>query len=78
VIIGRNQGVSLRFISSLQLQKSMSKGCKLYEILMLNDKGETEGIENLPVVHEFHDMFPEELPGFPLERVLEFIIDLIP
>ena len=26
VIIGRNQGVSLRFISSLQLQKSMCKG----------------------------------------------------
>jgi hypothetical protein len=30
VIVGRNQGVSLRFISSLQLHKSMHKGCKLY------------------------------------------------
>jgi hypothetical protein len=29
VIVGRNQGVSLRFISSLQLWKSMCKGCKL-------------------------------------------------
>jgi hypothetical protein len=35
VIVGRNQGVSLRFISSLQLQKSMRKGCKLYAILAL-------------------------------------------
>jgi hypothetical protein len=50
VIVGRNQGVSLRFISSLQLQKSMLKGCKLYSILALNDKGEEEGLENLPVV----------------------------
>jgi hypothetical protein len=34
VIVGRNQGVSLRFISSLQLHKSMHKGCKLYAILV--------------------------------------------
>jgi hypothetical protein len=26
VIVGRNQGVSLRFVSSLQLRKSMRKG----------------------------------------------------
>jgi hypothetical protein len=39
VIVGRNQGVSLRFISSLQLQKNMCKGCKLYAILALNEKG---------------------------------------
>jgi hypothetical protein len=50
VIVGRNQGVSLRFISSLQLQKSMCKGCKLYAILALNERGEVEGLENLPVV----------------------------
>jgi hypothetical protein len=37
--VGRNQGVSLRFISSLQLQKSMCKGCNLYAILVLNEKG---------------------------------------
>jgi hypothetical protein len=39
VIVGRNQGVSLRFVSSLQLQKIMRKGCKLYAILALNEKG---------------------------------------
>jgi hypothetical protein len=44
VIVGRNQGVSLRFISSLQLWKSMRKGCKLYAILVLNEKGVAEGL----------------------------------
>jgi hypothetical protein len=76
VIVGRNQEVSLRFISSLQLQKSMHKGCKLYPILALNDKGMVEGLENLLVVREFADVFPEELPGFPPERELEFTIEL--
>ena len=50
VIVGRNQRVSLRFISSLQLQKRMRKGCKLYEILALNKRGEEERLENLLVV----------------------------
>jgi hypothetical protein len=76
VIVGWNQGVSLRFISSLQLRKSMCKGCKLYVILALNEKGVVEGLEHLPVVREFVDVFPEELPGMPPERELEFTIDL--
>jgi len=76
VIVGRNQGVSPRFISSLQLRKSMRKGCKLYAILALNDKGVAKGLENLPVVREFVDLFPEEFPGMPPERELEFSIDL--
>jgi hypothetical protein len=78
VIVGQNQGVSLRFISSLQLQKSMRKGCKLYVILALNEKGVTEGLEHLLVVKEFADVFPEELPGMPPERELDFTIDLKP
>jgi hypothetical protein len=78
VIVGQNQGVSLRFVSSLQLQKSMCKGCKLYAILALNKKGVAEGLEHLPVVREFADIFPEELPGMPPERELEFTIDLKP
>jgi hypothetical protein len=39
VIVDRNQGVSLRFISSLQFRKSIHKGCKLYAILVLKREG---------------------------------------
>ena len=78
VIEGKNQGVSLRFISSLQLRKSMRKGCKLYAILALNEKGATEGPVHLPVVREFADVFLEELPGMLPEREMEFTIDLKP
>jgi hypothetical protein len=76
VIVGQNQGVSLRFISSLQLWKSMRKGCNIYVILTLNEKGVADGLEHLPVVREFVDIFPHELPGMPPERELEFNIDL--
>jgi hypothetical protein len=33
--------------------------------------------ENIPVIEEFMDVFPEELPGMPSERGVEFYIDLI-
>jgi hypothetical protein len=54
----------------------MRNWCKLYAILALNEKGVVEGLEQLLVVKEFVDVFPEELPGMLLERELEFAIDL--
>jgi hypothetical protein len=37
-----------------------------------------EPSEAMNVVSEFPDVFPEELPGMPPERKVEFVIDLIP
>jgi hypothetical protein len=54
----------------------MREGCNIYAILVLNEKGVAEGLEHLPVVKEFANVFPEELPGMSMERELEFTIDL--
>src|SRR3954449_11493010 len=35
-------------------------------------------LEDIPVVHDFPDVFPEELPGMPPDRCVEFIVDLMP
>ena len=37
-----------------------------------------EGIEKIPVVRDFQDVFPEELPGIPPAQAVEFVIDLKP
>jgi hypothetical protein len=34
--------------------------------------------DNICVVRDFPDFFPEELPGMPSEREVEFVIDLLP
>jgi hypothetical protein len=39
---------------------------------------EAKSIEDVPVVREYPDVFPEELPEMPPDRDIEFIIDLIP
>jgi hypothetical protein len=34
--------------------------------------------DNIHVVRDFPDVFPEELPGMPPDREVEFVIDLLP
>ena len=38
---------------------------------------EAKSLEEVPVVNEYPDVFPEELPGMPPDRDIEFVIDLI-
>nr|GEV03904.1 reverse transcriptase domain-containing protein [Tanacetum cinerariifolium] len=45
------------------------------ETLIIRDK---KRLENIPIVREFPDVFPEELRGLPPVHQVEFQIDLIP
>jgi hypothetical protein len=37
-----------------------------------------QSLEDIRVVCEYPDVFPEELPGMPPDRDVEFVIDLLP
>jgi hypothetical protein len=50
---------------------------QIYDLNVLN-VSPLEGIKNIPVIRDFQDVFPEELPGVPPVRVVEFVIDLKP
>ena len=39
---------------------------------------EAKSLEEVPVVNEYPDVFPEELLGMPPDRDIEFVIDLVP
>jgi hypothetical protein len=43
----------------------------------LNNLGATT-LEDVLVVCEYPDVFPEELPGLPPDRDVEFVIDIVP
>nr|GEV32754.1 reverse transcriptase domain-containing protein [Tanacetum cinerariifolium] len=45
---------------------------------VMEKKSDEKRLENIPVVREFPDVFPEELPGLSSVRQVEFQIDLIP
>ncbi|GJS87611.1 putative reverse transcriptase domain-containing protein [Tanacetum coccineum] len=42
------------------------------------DKSKGKQLNNVPIVRDFPEVFPEDLPGLPLARPVEFQIDLIP
>ncbi|GJV38036.1 putative reverse transcriptase domain-containing protein [Tanacetum coccineum] len=73
----------LTVISCLKAQEYMAKGSAqvfLAQIFRQERGGQVERkqIEDVPIVRDFPEVFPEDLPGLPPARSVEFQIDLIP
>ena len=69
--------VSVRQISTLQEKKCVRKGCNLFAVDIQDvDSNREQRIEYFPVLEEFKDVFPEEIPGLPLKRDLDFSVEL--
>ncbi|XP_019246490.1 PREDICTED: uncharacterized protein LOC109226146 [Nicotiana attenuata] len=66
-----------RFISYLKARKMIAKWC-IYHIVRVKDAdAEIPTLQSIPIVKEYADVFPDELPGIPLEREIDFGIDLL-
>ncbi|GJS84262.1 putative reverse transcriptase domain-containing protein [Tanacetum coccineum] len=78
---GRSKS-KLNIISCTKTQKYMEKGCQVYLAQVTSkkneDKSEEKRLEDVPIVREFPEVFPEDLPGLPPARQVEFQIDLVP
>ncbi|GKF43797.1 hypothetical protein Tco_0130349, partial [Tanacetum coccineum] len=44
----------------------------------VEDKSKRKRLEDAPIVREFPEVFPKDLPGLPPTRQVEFQIDLVP
>ena len=56
----------------------IAKDC-LYHVLRVEDlECENPSIETVPVVREFPEVFPNNLPQVPPKREINFGIDLLP
>ncbi|XP_042051490.1 uncharacterized protein LOC121796772 [Salvia splendens] len=75
-------GISMRkrksVISALQATTLMRKGCPVYLVYLNEEEKKDRKIKDVAIVREYPDVFPEELPGLPPDRQLEFTIDLEP
>ncbi|KAA3473836.1 DNA/RNA polymerases superfamily protein [Gossypium australe] len=65
-------------ISSLLTQKYLRKGYEAYLAIVMNAKETELRIELVPIVCEYPDVFPKEMPGLPPAREIEFGIELAP
>ncbi|GJV51001.1 putative reverse transcriptase domain-containing protein [Tanacetum coccineum] len=72
----------LNIISCTKAQEYLSKGCDVFLAHITtkeaNDKSKGKRLEDVPIVRDFPEVFPEDLPGIPPAQQVEFQIDLVP
>ncbi|GKC27915.1 hypothetical protein Tco_1035209, partial [Tanacetum coccineum] len=56
----------------------ISRGCQVFIAPVMEKKLDEKRQKNIPVVREFPEVFPEDLPGLPPVHQVEFQIDLMP
>ncbi|MFS7958928.1 putative transcription factor interactor and regulator CCHC(Zn) family [Helianthus anomalus] len=78
VVHGEKRETPLRIISCLKARKCLQKGCVAFLAHIVDKKAVEPKIEDIPVVREYPEVFPEDLPGLPPPRQVEFRIDLVP
>ena len=62
----------------MKASKLLCQWCMGYWRYAIDTKAKEAKAGNIPVVCEFEDVFPEELPGLLLQRKIDFGIELIP
>ena len=75
---GLRRELSSNMISSMTAQKMLRKGCQGYLAYVVETGKVGITLDEIPVVREFPDVFPDDIAGLPSEREVEFTIDLIP
>nr|GEW16594.1 putative reverse transcriptase domain-containing protein [Tanacetum cinerariifolium] len=73
----RNQS-RLKILSCIKARKYIENGCELFLAQVTGTVSKEKRVEDVPVVRDFPEVFPEDLPGLPPPRQVEFRIDLIP
>ncbi|GJS42320.1 putative reverse transcriptase domain-containing protein [Tanacetum coccineum] len=75
-------GSRLNIISCTKTQKYLLKGCHVFlahvTAKKAKDKLEEKRLKDVPIVRDFPEVFPEDLPGIPPTLQVEFKIDLVP
>nr|GEZ02926.1 putative reverse transcriptase domain-containing protein [Tanacetum cinerariifolium] len=78
IIRGDRSKARLNLISCIKIERYISRGCQVFIAQVMEKNSDEKGLEDIPLVREFLEVFPEELPGLPPVHQVEFQIDLIP
>ena len=70
--------LSSNMISAMAAQRMPRKGCQGYIAYVVETGKKGTMVDEIPVVREFPDVFPDDITGLPPDREVEFTIDLIP
>ena len=62
----------------MKAKRLVQHDCEAYLTFVTIDRNNKMKLSELSIVYEFVDVFPNELPGLPPQREVEFSIDLVP
>ncbi|GJW04539.1 putative reverse transcriptase domain-containing protein [Tanacetum coccineum] len=79
---GKEKKSKLSIISFTKTHKYIKKGCQIFLAQVTKkgtkDKSEEKRLEDVPIIRDFPEVFPKDLPRLPPTRQVEFHIDLVP
>ena len=75
---GIRRELSFSIISAMAAQRMLRKGCQGYLAYVVETRKEGTLVDEILVVREFPDVFPDDITKLPPNREVEFTIDLIP
>ncbi|KAI3775993.1 hypothetical protein L1987_45753 [Smallanthus sonchifolius] len=75
---GEKSRVALKKINFMKARKYLRKGYCVFLAHVVEKKPEKRRLEDLPIVKNYPEVFPEDLPGLPPPRQVKFRIDLVP
>nr|GEZ06611.1 hypothetical protein [Tanacetum cinerariifolium] len=79
LVVKSDSSVSrLKVISCIKTRKYIERGSQLFIAQVTEKEQAKKQLQDVPVICKFPEVFPDDLPGLPPPRQVEFIIELIP
>ena len=78
IFIGDRSNHLSNVISATTVRTMVRKGCEAYLAYVIDTVKARPSVSDIPTVSDFPDVFPEEFPGLPPQKEIEFAIDIVP
>ncbi|KAL2224565.1 UNVERIFIED_CONTAM: Retrovirus-related Pol polyprotein from transposon opus [Sesamum indicum] len=78
ILVGDRQVVPVCVISAMEARRLMLEGCEAYLAHVVDTEKVNPTLEEIPVVRDFPEVFPDDLPGLPPHREVDFTIETLP
>ncbi|GJS39050.1 putative reverse transcriptase domain-containing protein [Tanacetum coccineum] len=78
VVKGDSGASRLKVISCIKARKYIERGSQLFLAQVTEKEPSKKQLQDVPVIRNFPEVFPDDLPGLPPPRQVEFRIELVP
>nr|XP_009599307.1 uncharacterized protein LOC104094989 [Nicotiana tomentosiformis] len=78
IVVQGERSLTANIISAVLARKMICQGCDAYLAHIVYTRLGSPSLKDIPTMCDFPIVFPDDLPGLPPEREIEFPIELVP